>query len=305
MTTAATGGLTRLTALFEDIGALKRTRRAGASYSVAAGLFARAWRRAIAGDDLADIACETTALAIAASRLGAIDGAILARCGLQDRVRLDIVREAYDGAAQSLEPDRRAFLRTTLRGDADLASFDGVPTFVRALADQPRAGATAPDTARLVLEPAESHAEHCIAVCIYAVLAASRYATSGEDAFLLGLVHHLHNAALPDAGFAGELLLGSHLSGIVERSTEAALIELPSALAARARDVRRRLLPAANEPEARAFHAGDVIDRVLQVRHYARVAAFEASQALDERGLVHAGPVQSFHVGVLAEAGLA
>ncbi|GAC1524851.1 MAG: hypothetical protein NVS2B8_09190 [Vulcanimicrobiaceae bacterium] len=305
MTTAAVGSLARYATLFDDIGALKRTRRAGASHSVAAGLFARAWRRAIDGVDLGEVARETTALAIAASRLGAIDGAILARAGLDSAQRVAVLREAFDRAAGPLPLQQRDALRATLPDDADLASFDDVPMFVFALADQARAGATAPDAPRLVLDPPESHAEHCLAVCTYAVLAAPRYETSGEDAFVLGMVHHLHNAVLPDSGFAGELLLGAHLDAIVDRFTEGVLADLPPEFAARARDVRTRLLPSTDEPEARAFHAGDVIDRVLQVRQYARVAAFEMSHALDDLELVHAGPIQRFHLGVLAEAGLA
>ncbi len=305
MTTAAVGALARYATLFDDIGALKRTRRAGASHSVAAGLFAHAWRRAIDGVNLGDVARETTALAIAASRLGAIDGAILARAGLDATQRLAVIGEAFDRAAGPVPSEQREELRSTLTGDADLASFEDVPMFVFALADQPRAGATAPDAPRLVLDPPESHAEHCLAVCVYAVLAAPRYETSGEEAFLLGMVHHLHNAVLPDSGFAGELLLGTHLDAIVDRFTEGVLADLPETLAARARDVRTRLLPSTDEPEARAFHAGDVIDRVLQVRQYARVAAFEMSHALDDLELVHAGPIQRFHLGVLAEAGLA
>jgi hypothetical protein len=43
---------------------------------------------------------------------------------------------------------------------------------------------------------------------------------------------------------------------------------------------------------------------VLQVHHHARAAAFTASQALDDLELVHAGPVQAFHLDVLAAAGL-
>ena len=305
MTTAAVGRFACYATLFDDIGALKRTRRAGAAHTVAAGLFARAWRRAIDGVDIGEVARETTALAIAASRLGAIDGAILARAGLDTTQRLAIIRETFDRAASPLPPGHRDDLRATITADADLASFDAVPTFVLALADQARAGATAPDAPRLVLQPPESHAEHCFGVCVYAMLTAPRYETSGEDAFFLGMVHHLHNAILPDAGFAGELLLGAHLDMIVERLTDSVLADLPESLATRARDVRMRLLPAADEPEARAFHAGDVIDRVLQVRHYARVAAFETSHALDDLELVHAGPIQRFHLDVLSEAGLA
>ena len=46
------------------------------------------------------------------------------------------------------------------------------------------------------------------------------------------------------------------------------------------------------------------MDRVLQMRQYDRVARFTTSQALDDLELVHAGPIQAFHVAVLAEAGL-
>ena len=304
MTTSAVGALARYATLFDDIGALKRTRRAGASHSVAAGLFAHAWRRALDGVDLGDVARETTALAIVASRLGAIDGAILARAGLDAAQRRSVIDEAFDRASGPIPSEQRETLRSALTGDADLASFDSVPMFVFALAEQPRAGATALDAPRLVLDPPESHAEHCLAVCVYAVLAAPRYETSGEEAFFLGMVHHLHNAVLPDSGFAGELLLGTHLDAIVERFTEGVLAEVPQALATRARDVRTRFLPSTEEPEARAFHAGDVIDRVLQVRQYARAAAFEMSHALDDLELVHAGPIQRFHLGVLVEAGL-
>ncbi|GAC1305747.1 MAG: hypothetical protein NVSMB21_07740 [Vulcanimicrobiaceae bacterium] len=304
MTFASVAPLAHLAPLLEDIGALKRTRRAGARSSVAAGLFARAWRRVVAGDGVAAVARETTALAIAASRLGAIDGAILARGGIDEAARLEIVRAAFDRAAAPIPDERRAALRATLSGDVDLADTSA-PPFVRALAEQPRAGATAPDAPRLVLEPAESHAEHCLAVCVYAVIVAGRYETPGDDAFLFGLAHHLHNAVLPDSGFAGEALLGERFETIVERFTDEVLATLPPELSRRVRDVRRRLLESTDEPEARAFHAGDVIDRVLQVRQYARVAAFEVAHALDDLELVHAGPIQRFHLGVLAEAGLA
>ena len=298
------GSLAELATLFADIGALKRIKCAAAPYSVATMLFLRAWQRAVALEDVGAIARETAALALAASRLGAIDGATLARAGLAEATRLGILHAAFDRATAPLAQNVRAELRDALTADTDFAAAGDVPAFGLALAQQPRAGATALDAPRLVLEPPESHAEHCLAVCVYAVLIAPRYGTSGTDAFLLGLGHHLHNAALPDSGFAGEMLLGDHLATVVERFTEDALAQIPATLAARVRDVRRHLLPAANEPEARAFHAADVIDRVLQVRHYARVSAFELSHAFDDLELVHAGPLQRFHTEVLAEAGL-
>ncbi len=290
--------------LLEDIGALKRVRHAGSAYSVGGALFLRAWRRMIALDDPALVARETTSLALVASQLGAIDGATLCRAQIDARSRRSILLAAFDRAARALPVDLQTALRATVPDDIDLSAPADVPEFVLALARQPRAGATAPDRPRLVLEPTESHAEHCFAVATYAVLVAPRYETDGVAAFLLALAHHLHNAALPDSGFAGEVLLGPHLGPIVERFSEEALGHVPAQLASRIRGLRHELLPAADRAEARAFHAADVIDRVLQVRQYARVAGFELSHALDDLGLVHAGPVQQFHAGVLAEAGL-
>jgi hypothetical protein len=121
--------------------------------------------------------------------------------------------------------------------------------------------------------------------------------------FLLGLAHHLHNVVLPDAGFAGEVLLGDALERVMATLEERELAALPADLAGRVREVLA-LRPGADVPGARAFHAADVLDRVLQVHHHARAAAFTASQALDDLELVHAGPVQAYHLDVLAAAGL-
>jgi hypothetical protein len=121
--------------------------------------------------------------------------------------------------------------------------------------------------------------------------------------FLLGLSHHLHNVVLPDAGFAGEVLLGDALEPLMARLEERELAALPPELAGRVQEVLA-LRPGADVAEARAFHAADVLDRVLQVHHHARAAAFTASQALDDLDLVHAGPVQAYHLDVLAAAGL-
>lgn len=298
------GSLVGLAALFDDVGALKRVRRAGTTESVATSLFFAAWRRAVAGEALADVARKATVSALVASQLGAIDGRLLARAGLDADERHAILCAAFDAAAGGLDPRLRAELRAAIQPDLALASEGSLPPFACALAEQPRAGATAPGTPRLVLEPAENHAEHCIAVGVYAMLVAPHFGSDGIDAFLFGIAHHLHNALLPDSGFAGELLLGPCLERVVDRFTEDALAELPRTLASRVRDVRAELAPAAIVPAARAFHAADVIDRVLQARHHARAAAFDIRQALGDRGLVHVGPVHRFHLEVLAEAGL-
>ena len=229
----------------------------------------------IALDELVVVARETTALALVASQLGAIDGATLRRAQIDGESRRGILLAAFDRASRILPAELRTTLRASVSDDIDMGESDRVPEFVLLLARQPRAGATAPDKPRLVLEPAESHAEHCFAVATYAMLVAPRYGTDGAAAFLLALAHHLHNAALPDSGFAGEVLLGPHLDSIVERFTEEALAQMPVQIASRIRELRRELLPSADRADSQAFHAADVIDRVLQVRHYARVAGFE------------------------------
>ena len=177
------------------------------------------------------------------------------------------------------------------------------PALAAVLCRQPRAGATAPGRARLVVEPPESHGDHCFTVAAYGVLLAPVFGADPVAPFLVGLAHHLHNVALPDAGFAGEVLLGDALEPLIARLEERELAALPPDLAARLRDVLA-LRADAQAPESRAFHAADVLDRVLQVHHHARAAAFTADQALDDLELVHAGPVQAFHLDVLAAAGL-
>jgi predicted xylose isomerase-like sugar epimerase len=135
------------------------------------------------------------------------------------------------------------------------------------------------------------------------VLVAPVVGADPVEPFLLGLGHHLHNVVLPDAGFAGEVLLGNALERVMTTLEERELAGLPAPLAGRLRAVLA-LRPGAEVPEARAFHAADVLDRVLQVHHHARAAAFTAAQALDDLELVHAGPVQGYHLDVLGAAGL-
>ena len=64
-----------------------------------------------------------------------------------------------------------------------------------------------------MLEPPEGHGDHCLVVAVLAAVLAPRYGADPARPFLAGMAHHLHNAALPDSGFAGEMLLGEHLEG--------------------------------------------------------------------------------------------
>jgi hypothetical protein len=121
--------------------------------------------------------------------------------------------------------------------------------------------------------------------------------------FLAGLAHHLHNALLPDAGFAGEVLLGEWLGPAMARATDLALAELAPGPRARV-EAACRILPDAATPEGRAFHAADTLDRVLQVEHHLRAAGTTMDFVLREMELVHAGPVKPFQDAVLARRGL-
>ncbi|MGY1673494.1 hypothetical protein [Geodermatophilus sp. SYSU D00710] len=299
----APGTLTALAGLrplLAEIGDAKRVRVAGAPGSLAEQAFARAWARLLAGEDVADVAESETAAAVARARLAGIDAAVLTTAGLEDGEVLVVLRRAFDEVAGPLDAGLRDRLRAAL---GPQPSPGPAPPLAAALNAQPRAGATAPGKPRIVVEPPESHGDHCLTVAVYGALVAPVVGADPVPPFLLGLAHHLHNVVLPDAGFAGEVLLGDALERVTATLEERELAALPAALADRVREVLA-LRPGAGEPTARAFHAADVLDRVLQVHHHARAAAFTASQALDDLELVHAGPVQAYHLDVLAAAGL-
>ena len=292
--------LAALRPLLQEIGDAKRVRVASAPGSLSEQAFSRAWARLVEGEDVEDVALSETAAAVARARLAGIDRAVLTGAGLSEPQALEVLERGFDEVAGPLpEP-----LRSRLRGALPLVRDAGAPPALVELLDrQPRAGATCPGRPRVVVEPPESHGDHCLTVGVYGCLLSALVGSDPAAPFLLGLAHHLHNVALPDAGFAGEVLLGEHLEPLMARLEERELAALPAALADRVREVLL-LRAGAEVPEAQAFHAADVLDRVLQVHHHARAAAFTAEQALDDLELVHAGPVQGFHLQVLQSAGL-
>ncbi len=292
--------LASLTPLAAELGDLKRLRDASNPDSLASRLFRRGWAALAAGQPTREVALETTADAVAASRLGGIHRFVLESAGLTADEAGEILRRAFDEVAGPIPP---AFA-THLREHLGAALWSGpAPAFAEALIRQPRAGATCPGKPRIVLEPPEGHGDHCVIVAVLACILAPRYGADPAAAFLAGMAHHLHNAHLPDSGFAGEMLLGDHLGPLMERLFARELATLPPALAAATSDALALIRDAGN-PVGRAFHAADVIDRVLQMRHYDQVAHFTTSQALDDLDLVHAGPVQAFHHAVLRDAAL-
>ncbi|HKR50460.1 MAG TPA: HD domain-containing protein [Pseudonocardiaceae bacterium] len=305
--------LAAVAGMFRELGDLKRVRVANAAGSVAQRSFVRGWAALVAGADPGRVAGAQCAAALAGTRLAGVDAAVLLAAGLQPGEVTQVLGRAVDEVAGGLHLTVAARAHAALAGLVaeaterptcdQLRDVDGLPWFVGALCRQPRAGATAPGKPRLIVEPPENHAEHCWAVAVYGALLADDLGADPGEVLLLGLAHHLHNAVLPDAGFAGDTLLGEHLDAVQHRLTERELATLPVALAERVRALLE-LRADADTPVGRAFHAADVLDRVLQVHHHARAAGFTAEQALVDLELVHAGPVTDYQHAVLAAAGL-
>lgn len=324
-TALPTARLGAIRGLFREIGDLKRVRVAHADGSAAQRAFVRAWAALVAGADPGRVAAVECAAALAGARLAGVDAGVLVACGLPAADTVEVLGRAVDQVSGGLHPCAVARAHRTLPELVDAATEAGVgtagagvrggsgggtalasgalPPFVGALCRQPRAGATAPGQPRLIVEPPENHGEHCWAVAVYGALLAEDLGADPGEAFLLGLAHHLHNAALPDAGFAGDTLLGKHVDALMMRLTARELATLPAPLAARVEALLDRRADAAT-PVGRAFHAADVLDRVLQVHHHARAAGFTADQALVDLDLVHAGPVTDYHTAILAAADL-
>lgn len=292
--------LAGLVPLAAELGDLKRVRDASSSDSLASRLFRRAWGALAAGQDVGEVTLLTTATAIAGARLGGIDRAVLQVAGLSNVEATVILVRSFDEVAGPVDPT----LVEQLREHLGRAFRPGpAPAFAEALIRQPRAGATCPGKPRIILEPPEGHGDHCLVVAVLGTVLAPRYGADPATAFLAGMAHHLHNAHLPDSGFAGEMLLGAHLGPIMQTLFARELATLPGPLSA-AIAAALATIPDASTPGGRAFHAADVIDRVLQMRHYDQVARFTIDQALDDMDLVHAGPTQSFHKAVLQDANL-
>ena len=280
---------------------LKRVRDARGVDTLASRLFREAWAALLAEQDGREVAGVATARALAAARLGGIDPAVLAVAGLSGAEALAVLERSFDEVAGPIEPGVAAGLRQRLGGALQVGP---APAFAEALIRQPRAGATCPGKKRIVLEPPEGHGDHCFVVAVLGFVLAPHYGADPATAFLAGMAHHLHNAVLPDSGFAGEILLGEHLTPILRRLFARELATLPAGLRGETERALATIVDA-ETAEGRAFHAADVIDRVLQMQHFDDVAAFRIGQALDDMDLVHAGPTQAFHQAVLRNAGLA
>lgn len=289
--------------LFRQLNDLKRLRVADREGSIAERLFVSSWSRLIDGDEIARVAREETARALVATQLAGIDLLVLRRGGLSDTSILEILDRAFNSACSTLGFTPAIEVAHIFNREAKLeAEIYQLPKFIQQLSYQPRAGATRPGFGRVVLEPTENHAEHCAIVAVQAVLASSLTGADAGSAFLTGLCHHLHNAYLPDAGDAGDALLGEHLKPMMATFREKSLSQLPPELQAAARDSLDAVFRA-DTPESRAFQIADSLDRVLEMEWHARSASFTLSVALDEMDIIHPGPVQAYQLEIMREAG--
>lgn len=291
--------------LFREIGNTKRIRAAESDDSMAAQMFERAWRRLGGGENLRSVAAGIVAEAVVAANLGAIDRRVLRSARLSDE-EIEIVLTRSLNAAAPLDARTRAELLGEIKKIARANETENLfpaARFVEKLKRQPRSGATKTGAAKRIFDQPENHAEHCLAVAVNGALLAARYEAEFETVFLIGLIHHFHNAYLPDSGFAGEEALGEFLPRVFEAFRRECLAELPENLHEKIWRLFE-IIETAAAPEARAFHAADVIDRVLQMKHHAEANEFTLRYAMEEAELVHAGAVQEFHYDVLRQAKL-
>ena len=295
--------------LLREVADVKRLRDARGPGSLADRAFVRSWRvllRDWSVDHVLALALREVAHALVAARLAGVDAGVLATAGLDRGERLLVLQRAFDAVTATAEGGfgDLADLRAALDPDPFAEELlPAAPAFVDALVRQPRAGATHPVLPRVVVEPPESHGDHCFVTAVYSALVAPRFDVGRGEAFLVALAHHLPNGDLPDAGFGGEVLLGEHYLRVLAALEQRSLQQLPQGLAERL----RVLLPqreTTGTPVGRVFNTADVLDRVLQVHHHARESAFTAAQALDDLDIVHPGTVQQFQLGVLAGAGI-
>ena len=283
-----------------ELGDLKRVRSAAAPGSIAERLFVAGWAALVRGDDPAEVAMRVTASALVSARLGDLDLAAMQALGIGDKA-IPVLERAFDEIAGEVLPSLHARLRAALPLGRP-ASGD-TPAFVGKLARQPRAGVTCPGQPRIMLQPPESHAEHCLMVAVYGVLASAWHGADPVPVFLAGMAHHFHNADMPDSGYSGEMLLGDALDTAIAHARAASMAELAPDLAHVIGDA---LAPIGGDetPEARAFHVADVLDRVLEIEQHTRAAKLTMQVVLGDYGLVHDGPVKAFHDRILLDAGL-
>lgn len=288
--------------LLRELNDLKRlyAYNLGAS-SFATVVFRQASEAISSGQPLqADVWC--TAI-VSAARLGAITPEVLRDVGLDESERINVIANAISEHGALPQDLLDSLLTASYALDKVSGPIPAGADWVERLAAAPRAGPTCPGKPRIALEPAEMHSDHCAIVAVYAYLLADVFGAAREDAWLIGLCHHFHNAYLPDAGFTGEVMLGGHLEQVIEITRARVIESLPEIISERVAELFREI-DSASSPLAKTFHAADTIDRVVQMEHYQRASEFRVRDALLELNLVHEGAAQAFQYELLASIGL-
>lgn len=271
-------------------------------YSYASLIFLKATQALHTDDGLhSDV---WSAAILSSARLGAITPSVLQNVGLNLLDAQSILKDSillHESLASALKDSliNASIALSKIRVEDISKASD----WAIKLAATPRAGATCPGKPRIVLEPPEQHSDHCVMVAAYAYLLADTFGAVRDDAWLIGLCHHLHNVDLPDAGFTGEMLLGAHLGSVTSLLRNRVTSSFSDHYRNRVLDLFAEIEDL-ESPLAKAFHAADTIDRVIQMEHYARAAQFRVSTAMEEFNLVHEGQAQEFQYALLNSIGI-
>ena len=298
------------TRLFAELQDLKRQVPAHFERSISSALFVESWQRLFAEQRVDRVARTVTTKMLLHILLPGCDSGFYHRAGLKRADVREILEHALAQVGGKRVPNdvvrdlRDALPEITDEYSGAVDPIRGEPAwFVEALCRQPRAGATSPGKPRLLLTPPEMHSDHCLLTATYAYLLSHEYKADPAVAWLCGLAHHLHNAVLPDCGFAGEILLEPWLDRIFQNGRQHCLAAMPPPLAAQVRDALTHH-ETISAPEGKAISAGDVLDRVLDVRWRTRAAAVRDEDILDELELVHAGALKTFQDHLLDSHGV-
>lgn len=307
-TTTTTDGAVDWKALapsFGELQDLKRQRPAHLEHSIATELFRLAWRGLLGGSPPDILAYRITVIALTNVLFPGCDEHFFPFSGLEQDEARAVLEKALAKTAPDLPEVFAEQLPRIVAGYFATNRPDPkpLPEAVELLCRQPRAGATRPGVPRLLLTPPEMHSDHCLMTAVYGVLVAAQNGADVGKVFACAIAHHLHNAYLPDCGFAGEMCLGEHLETVITSCRERALEAFPNDLQTTLRDALV-YHDTIDTPEGRAESAGDVLDRVLDVKWRTRAAGVTDADVLDDLDLVHAGPLRDFQADILGATGL-
>ena len=257
-------------------------------------------------DAVRAVADREAAIAIVATRCGAMDVASLIELNVAPQRAASVALSAIDEHAAALTDDAAADVRVAaerLPRHVDSPPSTTISKLADRLSREPRSGATAVGKSRVLVTPTESQSAHSYTAALGGWLIAHLIGGDPAVAFLTGILHHVHNAYLPDSGFAGEVLLGDDLGPVLDTARRLACRHLHAETAGMVFESGHRMSHV-DDATARAINAADAADRVLQTHYHQQVADYDAARVCDELDLVHEGPLQSFQNDMLDRLGI-